>query len=137
MSLPGTLLSHAGVVPAPASLDRAAVVVIDAQRQYTGGPLALSGVKDAIAEIADLLAAARGRATPVFHIVHHARPGAALFDPEAEGAAIVPGLEPVDDETTIIKSLPNAFAGTGLEAALRATGRTELIVVGFATHMCA
>src|SRR5690349_14190012 len=34
------------------------------------------------------------------------------------------------------KRLPNAFAGTGLEAAVRATGRRELILAGFMTHMC-
>jgi isochorismate hydrolase len=34
------------------------------------------------------------------------------------------------------KGLPNAFAGTALEATLRDTGRRELILAGFMTHMC-
>ena len=36
----------------------------------------------------------------------------------------------------LIKSLPNAFAGTELALRIRATGRREIIIAGFATHMC-
>ena len=36
----------------------------------------------------------------------------------------------------MVKHLPNAFAGTDLDATIRATGRKELIVAGFQTHMC-
>ena len=36
----------------------------------------------------------------------------------------------------VAKSLPNAFAGTSLEARLAQTGRKQLIVAGFMTHMC-
>ena len=32
--------------------------------------------------------------------------------------------------------LPNSFANTSLDATLRTLGRTDLIVVGFMTHMC-
>ena len=36
----------------------------------------------------------------------------------------------------LTKSLPNAFAGTSLAAAIAATGRREIVIAGFATHMC-
>jgi nicotinamidase-related amidase len=36
----------------------------------------------------------------------------------------------------VVKSLPNAFAKTDLDARLKATGRIDLIVAGFMTHMC-
>jgi nicotinamidase-related amidase len=36
----------------------------------------------------------------------------------------------------IAKGLPNAFAGTALDERIRATGRKELILIGFQTHMC-
>lgn len=36
----------------------------------------------------------------------------------------------------LTKSLPNAFAGTDLAAQIRATGRREIVIAGFASHMC-
>jgi isochorismate hydrolase len=36
----------------------------------------------------------------------------------------------------VVKHLPNSFAGTDLADLLAATGRKELIVAGFQTHMC-
>jgi nicotinamidase-related amidase len=45
-------------------------------------------------------------------------------------------LAPQNGETVLIKSLPNAFAGTALAELVRATGRREIVIAGFATHMC-
>lgn len=39
-------------------------------------------------------------------------------------------------EAVVTKALPNSFAGTDLHARLQATGRKELIIAGFMTHMC-
>ena len=52
------------------------------------------------------------------------------------GFEIVEPLAPRDGETIIDKGLPNAFAGTELAKHLMATGRKNLIVGGFMTHMC-
>lgn len=131
-----TLLSLAGAPLHASPLDKAALVLIDAQREYTDGKLPLAGIDAALDEAAALLALARKSGVPVFHIVHHSKPGAALFDPLGPGSAIVTQLTPADGEAVIVKGLPNAFAGTDLEARLRQTGRTELIVAGFMTHMC-
>lgn len=49
---------------------------------------------------------------------------------------IVPALKPRDGETVIPKSLPNSFAKTDLDAALKAGGRAQLVLGGFMTHMC-
>jgi len=48
----------------------------------------------------------------------------------------ISGIEPRGGEITVVKSLPNAFAKTELDAKLKATGRSSLIVAGFMTHMC-
>jgi nicotinamidase-related amidase len=69
-------------------------------------------------------------------VVHHARPSAPLFDPGSPTSHIIEGLEPVSGEEVIIKSLPNAFARTDLHDRIRSTGRQELLIAGFATHMC-
>ncbi|CAN7529643.1 cysteine hydrolase family protein [Rhizobium sp. LjRoot30] len=133
---PKTLLQIAGAPLTPSPLDRSALILIDHQLEYVTGALPLSGIEAAIAEAAKLLNLARSHHVPVFHIVHHGRPGAAAFDPQGAYAAIMPELLPADGEEVVIKSLPNSFAGTDLHRLVQETGRKELIIAGFATHMC-
>lgn len=133
---PQTLLQVAGAPLHPSPWNAAALVIIDHQEEYRLGGLPLSGLAEAVAELRRLLAAARDHAAPVFHVVHHGRPGGRLFDPVGPMAAILPELAPIDGEVVVRKALPNAFAGTDLEGLVRRTGRTELIIAGFATHMC-
>ncbi len=135
-TLPKTLLEIAGAPRHPSPLAVSALILIDPQTEYVSGGAPLDGIAAAIAEARALLALARRNGVPVFHVVHHGRPGAALFDPAGPGAAIIPELAPREGEAVVIKSLPNAFAGTDLHRHLQAAGRSELIVAGFATHMC-
>lgn len=135
MSAPKSLLALAGAPLNPSPLDKAALVLIDAQREYTDGALPLSGVEAAVAETARLLERARSAGVPVFHIVHHGRPGG-VFDPAGPSAQIIPAVAPLPGEAVVTKHVPNAFAGTDLDARVRATGRSELIIAGFMTHMC-
>ncbi|HKE47162.1 MAG TPA: isochorismatase family protein [Rhodanobacteraceae bacterium] len=135
-ALPKTLLQLAGASPVPSPLENAALVLIDAQLEYVCGAVPLAGIDAAVAHAARLLALARERAVPVFHVVHLGKAGAPAFDPLGWRAAIIPALAPRDGEKVVVKSLPNAFARTILEHEIRATGRGELIVAGFATHMC-
>ena len=132
---PKTLLQLAGVTPAPSRLADAAIVVIDAQNEYTDGPLALPGVDRAVDEIAGLIARARLHGAPVVHAKHVGRPGGA-FDPEAPRGAIIDAVAPAPGEHVVEKRLPNAFAGTDLGQHLTGVGRNEIVVVGFMTHMC-
>ncbi len=135
MAQPKTLLELAGASPAPHSLAESAVVMIDAQREYLDGALPLTGIEPALIEGARLLFAARASGTPIVHVQHKGRPGG-LFDPETSNFEIAPQVTPFDDEIRVEKALPNAFAGTDLEARLKELGRTNLIVAGFMTHMC-
>jgi nicotinamidase-related amidase len=135
MAEPKTLLQLAGADLTPARLSEACLVLIDVQNEYRSGPLALPGADAAIASAERLLARARAAGAPIFHIAHKGRHGGA-FDRDAERGQIVPAVAPLAAEPVIEKSLPNAFAGTDLQARLTATGRTNLILVGFMTHMC-
>lgn len=132
---PQTLLSMAKADATPARLAEAVLVLIDCQNEYVDGRLALPGVRPALAEAAALLERARTAGTPVFHIVHQGAAGG-LFDLDAATGAIADDLAAHDGEAIIRKRLPNAFAGTELHDRIKATGRTELIVCGFMTHMC-
>ncbi len=134
-SLPKTLLEMAGADPTPARFDEACLVLIDCQNEYLSGPVGLPDAQPAVGEAKRLLVAARSAGAPVVHVVHRGRAGS-LFDLDAERGAIIDGLTPEAGETVIEKPLPNAFAQTGLEEALAATGRRKLIVAGFMTHMC-
>lgn len=131
-----TLLDLAGAPTHPSALDRSVLAIIDAQRDYLDGALPLAGIEPALEEAAHLLALARREGVPVIHIVHHSKPGAALFDPTGPGSEILPAVAPRVGETVLIKGLPNSFAGTELDRRLREIGRPELILAGFMTHMC-
>jgi nicotinamidase-related amidase len=131
---PRTLFEMAGAKQGPVRLSDSVLVIIDAQREYVDGALPLVGVDAAITDISRLLARARKSGTPVIHVMH--RGGRGLFDPEGKFFGIVPLLQPQANEAVIEKMRVSAFTGTGLEEAIRRTGRKQLIIVGFMTHNC-
>jgi nicotinamidase-related amidase len=133
--LPKTLFQMAGAELTPHRIGDAALVIIDAQREYVDGLLPLPGIDRALDEEARILAAARAAKRPVIHVRHKGRGGGA-FDPDGPGYQIDQRVAPEGDEAVIDKALPNAFAGTDLEERLRALDAKNLIVVGFMTHMC-
>lgn len=135
MSDPKTLLALAGANFTPTPLSQAALLIIDAQNEYLDGTLALPGVLPAVAEIGSLLARARALGRPVIHVRHMGQPGG-LFDAEGRAGQIVDALAPRDGEAIIEKTLPNAFAGTGLKALVDELEIKQLVVTGFMTHMC-
>src|SRR3569623_1428452 len=126
MTAPKTLLDLAGADLNPPKLSDSCLVLIDIQNEYRTGPLALPDAEPAILVAAKLLARARQSGAAIFHIAHKGRAGS-LFDREAERGAIVPSLAPLANEAVVEKGLPNAVAGTDLQAKLAATGRTNLV----------
>jgi nicotinamidase-related amidase len=129
-----TMLQMAGVTPAPATMADGVLLIIDAQREYTDGLLPLPGVEPAIEALAGLLEQARKAGTPIVHVRH--KSAGKAFNPSSSGYEIVASLAPRAGETIVDKAMPNAFAGTELATHLTGTGRTNLIVGGFMTHMC-
>lgn len=130
-----TLLQLAGADLTPPPLGEAALVLIDIQNEYLAGPLALPDAKPAIVRAAALLARARESGAVIIHIAHRGKAGG-LFDRSADRGAIVAELSPRAKELVIEKELPNAFAGTDLQAQLAASGRKNIVLAGFMTHMC-
>ncbi|MBV6751870.1 cysteine hydrolase [Pseudomonas chlororaphis] len=133
MSVPKTMFQLSGRGYAAANLSHASLLIIDAQKEYLSGPLALSGMDAAVDNIKQLVAAARQAGRPIVHIRHLGTVGG-LFDPQGERGEFIPGLEPQGDETLIGKLLPSAFHGTGLEKHLQELGSLDLIVCGFMSH---
>ncbi|MET4216438.1 nicotinamidase-related amidase [Bradyrhizobium sp. LB7.2] len=135
MTAPKTLLELSGADLNPPKLSESCLVLIDIQNEYRAGPLALPDPEPAIAVAAKLLARARKSGAAIFHIAHKGRAGS-LFDRAADRGAIVAELAPLAGEFVIEKELPNAFAGTDLQAQLAASGRKNIVLAGFMTHMC-
>ena len=135
MPNPITLRNLGGRSAAPAALTASTLVLIDCQNTYREGVMALSGVEAALDEIAALLARARRLGAPVIHIQHDAGPGSP-YDVSAPIGAIADKVAPAAGEPVLVKHFPNSFIGTDLEARLKATGRQNVVFVGFMTHMC-
>lgn len=94
--------------------------------EYLSGPLALSGMDAATANIALLLEAARKANRPVVHIRHLGTVGG-MFDPQGERGEFIKGLEPQGDEVIIEKRMPNAFNDTGLQKTLERLGSLDVV----------
>jgi nicotinamidase-related amidase len=109
--------------------------MIDCQNTYRHGVMKLEGVEPALAEAARLLARARKAQIPVVHILHDAGAGSP-YDTNTEIGQISTEVAPRPGERVIVKRSPSAFRQTGLDARLRETGRHDLVLAGFMTHLC-
>lgn len=117
----------------PFTLSNATLLIIDAQKEYLSGPLQLSGIEEAVENIALLLEAARAAKRPVVHVKHLGTVGG-LFDPQGERGQFIDKAAPLEGEHIIEKRMPNAFNNTGLHDVLQGLGGVDLIVCGFMTH---
>jgi nicotinamidase-related amidase len=129
-----TILQRFASPAPPNRLADSVLLIIDAQREYLDGHLALPGIGPALATGARLLARARAAGTPVVHVLH--RGAGPLFNPETPAYRPLDEMQPQPGESVVNKTLADAFAGTQLQAVLAATGRSNLIVIGFMTHNC-
>lgn len=130
-----SLRQISGLPASPALLSDSALIIVDAQNTYRSGIMGLTGVEPALDECARLLARARALNVPVLHIQHDSGPGSP-YDIRTEIGAIADKVAPRDNEPVIVKHFPNSFIDTDLDERLKASGRKNLVVVGFMTHMC-
>ena len=139
MSLPQTLRDVSGLGTDAPHLKGSALVMIDFQNTYREGVMKLEGVEPAILEAKTLLLRAREAGIPIFHIQHDAGAGSP-YDVHAPIGAIADEVAPQEGELIIVKTYPNAFVGTDLQAKLgaklEAKGAKDVILAGFMTHMC-
>lgn len=136
-----TLRALSGLTPtlqAGAELPAGSVLIlIDYQRDYAAGPLALPGQAEAVRAAVRLRAWAGANDVPVIHVLHHAAsPQAPFLAPGTPGAKPLPGLEPAEGEAVVIKRLASAFAGTPLADILAGLAAQWVLLAGFMTHNC-
>ncbi|MZD06161.1 isochorismatase family protein [Streptomyces sp. SID5785] len=114
----------------PAKLSNATLVLVDYQNVYSDGTMELTGWRDAVKNTKALLERARKANTPVVHIVEKG------YDLTSKAGQIIPDLKPAKGEAVVEKAVPNGFHDTNLDAELKKTGRKNVIIAGFMTHMC-
>lgn len=114
-----------------------ALLVIDVQesfRQADGWP-AISAPD--IAERADrLVEHARSRGDHVIWVLHSEPGTSGAFDPEKGFVRLLPPLQPIDGEPTLIKTSHNAFTTTDLGRRLTSLAVTDVVISGIRTEQC-
>lgn len=125
-----------------------ALVLVDVQRDYLGHPDLTPAADELVAALAGLLAEARARAWPVFHVQtrvradasdampHWRAPGRLLCVEGSEGAQAPAALTPQPGEAVVVKRFYSGFEGGGLTDGLRGAGADTVIVGGVHTHAC-
>jgi biuret amidohydrolase len=131
--------------------ERSALLVVDMQRDFVHGPMAVPGAPALALRLAPLLRAARTAGLPVIFTTQALRAdGADLgrldrFAPVRDGAALREGsdgvrvvdeLEPGEHDLYVRKRRFSAFLGTDLDLLLRSRGVERLYVCGVSAHVC-
>ena len=68
--------------------------------------------------------------------MHVTPAGAPVFTPGTFLAEEFSELAPKSGEKVIPKLHPGSFTGTGLEAFIKETGRSQLVLTGYMAHVC-
>ena len=131
---------------------KTALIVIDLLQGYTteGAPLYAPGVVAAVAEMHELLKAARESGMMIIHTQVRYNPHtfvdggiwtqkAPVLKALVEGdpyAQFCEGMEPLPEELLITKNYASAFFGTSLSSTLTAAGVDTLMITGCTTSGC-
>jgi len=91
---------------------------------------------NALARIAELLAAFRAADGLVIHVRHASREQGSPFRADRPGHAVKDEARERAGEPVIVKHVNSAFIGTDLEARLRAAAVTTVVIVGAMTNHC-
>ena len=84
-----------------------------------------------------LLSYFRKNNLPIVFIQHLAtKPNASFFIPETSGSEIHDSIQPLENETVIIKNFPNSFRNTSLHQYLQTLNSTSVVICGAMSHMC-
>jgi nicotinamidase-related amidase len=118
-----------------------ALIVIDAQNEFSAsGQRAVPNHREAVASIIARVEEARRQMRPIAWVRHYNKPTESrAFVPGTWGSELSPGLGQqtgFGQENSFEKDVFGAFTGTGLEQWLQSVGATDVLIVGFYTHMC-
>jgi len=130
---------------------RPALIVVDVVLAYVqkGSPLYAQGFVDALEPNRQLVAAARTQGIPVIFtgvvyspdgrdggVFFRKVPALKCFIQGSPLGAFAQGLQPLDNETVVMKQYASAFFGTSLASTLTSQGIDTVMVTGFSTSGC-
>ncbi len=117
---------------------RRALIVIDVQNEYVSGNLRIQypPVEDSLARVGQAMDAARRHGVPIVVVQNHTPPGSPLFAHGSHGWQLHEVVASRPRDHLVAKTMPSAFADTGLQAWLTQRGVDTLTVVGYMTHNC-
>ena len=122
------------------STPRRALILIDVQLQYFGGPLEIQYPphQESLPVIAQAIDAAAAAGLPVVAVQHTAGEGAPVFAPGTPEFELHPEIERrrTGDWKTLVKSYGSVYAGTDLAAWLREREIDTVTLVGYMTNNC-
>ncbi len=118
-----------------------ALIAVDVQNEFSAaGQRPVPNQSQVLERIAELVQQFRDAKLPIAWIQHYNRPDESpAFVPGTWGAELSPGMGPefgYGPEVLFSKDVFGAFSGTELEGWLQQVGATELLIVGFYSHMC-
>lgn len=116
-----------------------ALIIVDIQKDYfANGKMELVNPDQAAKNAAKILDWFRkNNKENIFHVQHVASsPDMGFFLPDTEGIEIHELVQPLENETLVIKQFANSFLQTELGEQLAKKQITKLVVVGMMTHMC-
>jgi nicotinamidase-related amidase len=118
--------------------EKTALIVVDVQRAFDEWEARgqRRNNPQAVARIAELLAAFRERGAPIFHIRHEGTKPTSSFLAGGSGYAVKDEARERGGEPVIVKRVNSAFIGTDLEKRLRHGGVQTLVICGATTNHC-
>jgi len=115
-----------------------ALLVIDVQEAFN--EIEQAGAQrnnpQAVPNIVRLLTTFRGAGASIFHVRHASTELNSRFRPDRPGYVVMPRARELPNEPVIVKGVNSSFIGTDLEARLRSTGVTTVVVCGATTNHC-
>ncbi|HYG41670.1 MAG TPA: cysteine hydrolase family protein [Bordetella sp.] len=120
------------------SVPRRALIVVDVQNEYFGGklPIEYPDPQQSLANIGRAMDAAHAAGVPIVLVQDVESPQSPLFAQGSHGAELHDSVVSRPHDHVVVKNMPSAFAGTGLEAWLAERGLDTITVVGYMTHNC-
>jgi nicotinamidase-related amidase len=117
---------------------RRALIVVDVQNDYDGGNLAIQHppFRDSVVNVARAMDAAAEAGVKIVVNKQMAPETSPIFAKGSRGGELHPEIARRGRDHYVEKTLPSAFAGTDLEAWLRANAIGTIAVVGYMTHNC-
>ena len=115
-----------------------ALIIVDVQRAFDEWEARgkRRNNPQAVARIADLLAAFREQRAPIFHVRHEGTRPTSSFLPGGTGYPVKDEAREKDGEPVIVKRVNSAFIGTDLEQRLRAANVKSVVICGATTNHC-